>query len=549
MFYDFDLHQLSTNESLGQSANLSDTQLSEHCKLEIGKSKTYWQQTDFILNISDQLLLFYPWIMIVTGTVTNSISFIVFTRPKLKKSSTFFYLSCLCIIDLLSLYTFCLNFILFYKFNIDIQLKNIIICKLYSFLTYFLPQFSGWTCAAVSFDRLIGVLFSTRARFAAAAKRWNTPARASRVMCALFMCIFLLNVHFLFYEYEDRHNSTSTGSMTRSLWDIQDVNMIYCSPENIDRFKKFYSVWVHIDLSANVLIPFAIMIASSVVIVARLLKSTQNLSVRHSSTSGSTRSSSSSQLKKSLRKKLSETKQKSITVTAYQVNGDQRANSVNCTSIPVLSTASPISSAIQAASIPVVTADVVVPQVRFRSCEPSSNTTQPSSPITTANNNHNHANNASLDDVVLRVPRPSLQMKRKSSSFSGTVSNKAKSVSYMLATNNFVFISLTLPIVVFLSFTPEFSSKTLCPLSKAWLRLVKVICIMLMNANCAVNIFIYSLMSTDFRCQLITLVREFFCCYRNEMSTYEFRRVTTKKSSRHSSGDFADSKCRISSSK
>lgn len=58
---------------------------------------------------------------------------------------------------------------------------------------------------------------------------------------------------------------------------VKDVNLIYCSPENIPRYQNFYNVWVHIDLSMNVLIPFLIMIASSIVIVTRILKSTQNL--------------------------------------------------------------------------------------------------------------------------------------------------------------------------------------------------------------------------------------------------------------------------------
>lgn len=71
-----------------------------------------------LLRTSNMLLLIYPWVFMCTGTLTNSISFAVLTRPKLKKSSTFFYLACLCIIDLLSLYTFCINFVFFYHFKV-----------------------------------------------------------------------------------------------------------------------------------------------------------------------------------------------------------------------------------------------------------------------------------------------------------------------------------------------------------------------------------------------------------------------------------------------
>ena len=71
-----------------------------------------------LLRASNMLLMVYPWVLMCTGTITNAISFAVLTRPKLKKSSTFFYLACLCVIDLLSLYTFCINFIFFYHFKV-----------------------------------------------------------------------------------------------------------------------------------------------------------------------------------------------------------------------------------------------------------------------------------------------------------------------------------------------------------------------------------------------------------------------------------------------
>ena len=44
---------------------------------------------------------------------------------------------------------------------------------------------------------------------------------------------------------------------------------------------------------------------------------------------------------------------------------------------------------------------------------------------------------------------------------------------------------------------------------KAKLRLIKVICIILMNSNCSINIFIYSFMSSEFRYQLIMLAKNF----------------------------------------
>lgn len=191
--------------------------------------------TDLLLSLTNHILLIYPWLMILIGTVSNLLSFLVFTRPKLKKSSTFFYLSCLCIVDLLTVYTFCINFICLYLFNIDIQLLNPIMCRVYSFLVYFLPQVSAWTVAAVSFDRVISITLSVNGDYTALAKRWSTPKMAARVVAGLFGVLFLLNVQFFFYpnEYVFPKNEA-----------IKDINIIYCSAENIPRYQNFYEIWV-----------------------------------------------------------------------------------------------------------------------------------------------------------------------------------------------------------------------------------------------------------------------------------------------------------------
>ena len=81
-----------------------------------------------------------------------------------------------------------------------------------------MPQLSAWTCAAVSFDRVIGVIFSVRGKYAGAAKKWNTPQKASKIIIIVFVVLFLLNVQFFFYpnEYE--------------IIEVEnDINVIYCS--------------------------------------------------------------------------------------------------------------------------------------------------------------------------------------------------------------------------------------------------------------------------------------------------------------------------------
>ena len=192
-------------------------------------------ETEFLLGATNLILKIYPWVMILIGTISNSLSFVVFTRPKLKKSSTFFYLSCLCIIDLLTLYTFCINFIFLYQFQIDIQLLNAVTCRVYSFLIYFLPQFSAWTVVAVSFDRVISISLSVSGEYTYIAKKFNTRKQAAYIVSILFFCLLLLNVQFFFYQNEYVLDESEK---------IRDINIIYCSAENIKAYKYFYEIWV-----------------------------------------------------------------------------------------------------------------------------------------------------------------------------------------------------------------------------------------------------------------------------------------------------------------
>jgi hypothetical protein len=103
----------------------------------------------------------------------------------------------------------------------------------------------------------------------------------------------------------------------------------------------------------------------------------------------------------------------------------------------------------------------------------------------------------------------------------GGGASKAKNVSSMLAANNIVFICFTLPIVVFQSLGYDgswFRDPTICDLKKAQIRLIKVICIILMNTNCSINIFIYSVMSSEFKRTLFAVTNRMFCCARNDSS-------------------------------
>ena len=112
---------------------------------------------EFYMGFCEKLLKIYPTILLTIGTLGNLISFGVLMYGSRKKSTTFSYLSCLALIDLAVVATFTINFISLYNFDKDLQ-DNLVYCKMYAFLIYYLPQYSAWTLSIVSVDRMLGLL-------------------------------------------------------------------------------------------------------------------------------------------------------------------------------------------------------------------------------------------------------------------------------------------------------------------------------------------------------------------------------------------------------
>ena len=112
---------------------------------------------EYYLIICEKLFKIYPIVLLTIGTLGNLISFVVLIYGSRKKSTTFSYLSCLALIDLAVIATFTTQFISLYNFDKDLQ-DNVIYCKLFAFLVYYLPQYSAWTLSIVSVDRMIGLI-------------------------------------------------------------------------------------------------------------------------------------------------------------------------------------------------------------------------------------------------------------------------------------------------------------------------------------------------------------------------------------------------------
>jgi hypothetical protein len=99
--------------------------------------------------------------------------------------------------------------------------------------------------------------------------------------------------------------------------------------------------------------------------------------------------------------------------------------------------------------------------------------------------------------IILTLIRSS----SRSGSTSARRSRRRRNISVMLITVNLVFISLTAPIVIFLSVHEHLKGdKNLY--RQTVLVLIKIFCIILMNLNHSINIVIYSVTAKEFRTEM-----------------------------------------------
>lgn len=123
---------------------------------------------EFMISFSENAYLYYTPLLTVTGTIGNIVSVLVFFRTRLRKLSSSYYLSALCISDTGFLLV---NFLLWLSlFNINIYNRNGC-CQLFTFLSGFCSALSVWFVVAFTIERFIAVIYPLKRQTMCTVKR------------------------------------------------------------------------------------------------------------------------------------------------------------------------------------------------------------------------------------------------------------------------------------------------------------------------------------------------------------------------------------------
>ena len=132
--------------------------------------------------------------LLIVGTFGNILSFIIFSKGILRKSSTFRYLALLSLMDLLVLYSGLLDLFLSIEHNGQfLRTLHPIACPLHTFITYWSQHSSSWILSFISVDRAIA---TNCIKFA---RKFCTPRSADYVVAVILSLIALFNCHELIF--------------------------------------------------------------------------------------------------------------------------------------------------------------------------------------------------------------------------------------------------------------------------------------------------------------------------------------------------------------
>ncbi|UJR35153.1 hypothetical protein I4U23_027922 [Adineta vaga] len=397
------------------------------------------------------ILKIYPVLVLILGSFGNLLSFCVLLRAAMRRYSTFCYLACLALVDLGVIITFCVSFISLYHFHYDVQTESFP-CKLFAFCIYFLPQYSSWILVAVSIDRVIS------AKYLRLAKTWSKPRHSVLVTIILGLFLTILNSHFFLYENNSLKQRNQQQTTTRN-----DQQRILSNDTVIERYlssKPFVHQSKHFTL-------------------------TNSGGSSESNEQGRTGSDSS----------LSYdvfTRPPSHTVhhdRTFHSHYDNLLTTIKQDSIPFF--------------------DVNVLQCSLENSNEHGNlyvywvwvdlAMNVFIPFT--------AMIACTIIIILTLVRSS----SRAGSTSARRSRRRRNISVMLITVNLVFISLTAPIVIFLS-VYEYVKDDTNLYRQTILVFIKILCIILMNLNHSINIVIYSVTAKEFRTEMTHFLQAVLYC-------------------------------------
>ena len=221
------------------------------------------------------------FLFIIFGILGNLITFAVLSRQKIRKYSCMRYLAILCICDICCLFTW--NFSIVYKELFrgkKIEFEGPLICRIFSFYSYFILQSSSWIICWIGMDRLITVLSKS-------SKINHNFKNSIKISAIILFTIFVFNLIVFFnnappYDPNDNNNITLYKYLNKNIFSTKTWEF-YSSTRTFSCYEPsaFYHVWDIIHIFFYSIIPFIIILGENIALSYLTIKYSKRVNMKN----------------------------------------------------------------------------------------------------------------------------------------------------------------------------------------------------------------------------------------------------------------------------
>ncbi|ESN91497.1 hypothetical protein HELRODRAFT_189703 [Helobdella robusta] len=217
--------------------------------------------------INTFILTYIPLIIYIVGVLGNSLSLSVLVRKRMRRVSTYTYLSVLSVVDTLVLTMGLLQLWIGERSNLGwLRDQSNVACKTLNVFSYSMSDLSVWLIIAVTVERFIAVCHPLRA---ASMCRRRT---ALKVVSLLFLLLLTVNAHFIWTtELKEFSEMFSTYEITEEGTNLcSSVKKSRCMAAggHEDFIQKY---WPWVDAIFYSFLPFVVIISLNCMIIRRVM--------------------------------------------------------------------------------------------------------------------------------------------------------------------------------------------------------------------------------------------------------------------------------------
>ena len=219
----------------------------------------------YYLKISSLMWKSIPPVIIVVGTVGNTLSILVMLRKRFRHTTMCFYLIALAVADTFVLYCSLLPLCLEAYLSTEFNLHSDFLCKTLKFLSYYGTHIASWIIVCLTSERFVAVSFPHYCKIL------FTQARAAIALAFIIFILLVFDMHFFWTHHLQEYTRQYHYIDLQTTTIITHTKKVCSINNHIKQHVDFKAnVWPWMDITLFSLLPFVFIVVGNITICIKL---------------------------------------------------------------------------------------------------------------------------------------------------------------------------------------------------------------------------------------------------------------------------------------